>query len=210
VTFTSVTGYSQPVTIEHRVEDMAVVREAQISGEITFTRALTHDYPLTDPPSSFVSSALVAGDLKSRVSVLFDQATWTSLWQDSVISPSATGTFNDVLAPIAVTNAGALTERWALLFTNTTTFQIIGEHVGVIGTASINADCAPLNPATSVPYFTAPALGWGIGWAVGNVLRFNTIGAMTPVWVVRTVQQGQNTGINHSFTLLSRGDVDRT
>jgi hypothetical protein len=41
------------------------------------------------------------------------------------------------------------------------------------------------------------------------MLRFNTVGAMTPVWVVRTIQQGPNTGIQHSFTLLSRGDVDR-
>jgi hypothetical protein len=37
-----VTGYSQPVTIEHRIEDMAVVRDVQINGEISFTRALTH------------------------------------------------------------------------------------------------------------------------------------------------------------------------
>ena len=205
VTFTNVTGYSQPVTIEHRIEDMAVVREAQISGEVTFTRALTHDYPL----GSFLSSALVAGDLKSRVSVLFDQTTWTSVWQDSAIGSIATGTFNDVLAPIVVTNIGAVTERWALIFTNTTTYNVTGEHVGVIGTGTINADLTPINPATSQPYFTVPALGWGLGWATGNVLRFNTIGAMTPVWVVRTVQQGPNTGIEHSFTLLSRGDVDR-
>jgi hypothetical protein len=35
----NVTGYSQPVTIEHRIEDMAVVRDVQINGEISFTRA---------------------------------------------------------------------------------------------------------------------------------------------------------------------------
>lgn len=210
VTFLDVTGYSQPVTVEHRIEDMAVVREAQISGEVTFTRALTHDYPLTVPPTSFVSSALVAGDLYARVSVLFDQATWNGItWLDSVSGAAATGTFNDVLAPIVVTNMGAVTERWALVFTNTTSFNIVGEHVGVIGTGSINTDLAPLNPATGVAYFSLAALGWGIGWSVGNIVRFNTVGAMTPVWVVRTVQQGPNTGTEHSFTLLSRGDVNR-
>jgi len=206
VTFTDVTGYSQPVTIEHRIEDMAVVREAQISGEITFTRALTHAYPL----GSFVSSALMSGDLKARVSVLFDQQTWNgTTWLDAVSGAAATGTYNDILAPITVTNTGAVTERWALVFTNTTSFNVVGEHVGVIGTGTINADLSPLNPATGVPYFVVPALGWGIGWAVGNILRINTVGAMAPVWVVRTVQQGPNTGITHSFTLLSRGDVDR-
>ena len=205
VTFNNVAGYSQPVTIEHRIEDMGVVREAQISGEVTFTRALTHDYPL----GSFLSSALVAGDLKARVSTLFDQTTWTSVWSDSLIGNTATGTYNDVLAPIAVTNIGAQTERWALIFTNTTTFNIVGEHVGVIGTGNVNEVQAPLNPATNAPYFTIPIAGWGIGWSTGNVLRFNTVGAMAPVWVVRTIQQGPNTGTNHSFTILSRGDVDR-
>jgi hypothetical protein len=128
---------------------------------------------------------------------------------DQVSGGDATGTYNDVLAPVVVTNKGAVSERWALRFTNTTTFDVIGEHVGVIGTGSINAVCAPINPATGVPYFTLSALGWGTGWAVGNVLRINTVGAMFPVWVVRTIQQGPNTGTEHSFTLLSRGDVDR-
>lgn len=205
VTFTDVAGYSQPVTIEHRIEDMGVVRDVQISGEVTFTRPLTHDYPL----GSFVSSALVAGDLKSRVSTLFDQTTWGNVWSGSAIGPVATGTYNAVASPLIVTNAGAVTERWALVFTNSTTFQVIGEHVGVIATGSTGTATSPINPVTSQPYFTVPALGWGTGWAAGNALRFDTVGAMAPVWVVRTVQQGPNTGTEHSFTLLSRGDVDR-
>ena len=207
VTITDVTGYSQPVTIEHRIEDMAVVRDVQISGEISFTRALTHAYP---SPGSYVSSALMAGDLKSRVSIFFDQATWDGItWSDTAVGNSATATYNDVLAPVLVTNAGAVTERWALRFTNSTTFDIIGEHVGVVGTGSINTTTAPINPATGVPYFSLDALGWGTGWAAGNLLRLNTVGAMFPVWVVRTVQQGAESVQDDSFTLLVRGDVDR-
>jgi len=49
VTFTDTSGYAQPVTIEHRVEDMAVIRDVQINGDITFTRALTHDLPADRP-----------------------------------------------------------------------------------------------------------------------------------------------------------------
>jgi hypothetical protein len=198
------------VTVEHRIEDMAVVRDMQISGEISFTRALTHDYPLTNPPTSFVSSALVAGDLRSRVSVQFDQATWNGTsWLDAVSGSAATGTFNAALAPIVVTNAGAVSERWAMVFTNNTVFDIVGEHVGVIGSGSINAVCAPINPAAGVPYFSVAAMGWGSGWAVGNVLRFNTVGAMFPVWAVRTIQQGPESVVNDKFTILVRGDVDR-
>jgi hypothetical protein len=205
VTFTNVAGYNQPVTIQHRIEDMVQVSDVQITGELGFTRALTHDYPL----GSFVSSALIGADLKSRVSILFDQLTWNSTWTDALVGNGSLANFNTTLAPIEVTNKGAITERWALQFTNSSTFNIIGEHVGVIGTGSINLDCDPQNPATGTPYFTVPALGWGAGWAVGNVLRFNTVGAMFPIWVVRTIQQGPNTGTEHSFTLLSRGDVDR-
>ena len=204
VTFTDVAGYSQPVTIEHRIEDMAVVREALINGQLSFTRPLTHDYPV----GSYVSSALVAGDKFARTSIVFDQATWTNVWSDEAIGSPATATFNDVAYPIAVTNRGALTERWAVRFTNSTSFEVIGENVGVIATGNTSTDCAPLNPNTSAPYFELPALGWGGGWGTGNVLRFNTIGAEFPVWVVRTVQQGPETVPDDQFTILIRGDVD--
>ena len=59
-----------------------------------------------------------------------------------------------------------------------------------------------------MPYFELDALGWGTGWAAGNCLRINTVGAMVPLWGVRTVQQGPETVTNDTFTLLVRGDVD--
>ena len=77
---------------------------------------------------------------------------------------------------------------------------------GIPGAPQISAAAGSLVAALDAVLVT----GWGSGWAVGNVLRFNTVGAMTPVWVVRTVQQGPNTGTEHSLNLLSRGDVDRT
>ena len=207
VTFTSVSGYVQPVTIEHRIEDMVQVSDVQINGQLAFTRQVTHTYPF---PGSFISSALVGQDLKARVSVLFDQATWDAVtYADSVVGSVAPGTYNDILAPLAVTNKGAVTEKWALRFTNTTTFDVIGEHVGTIFSGTIATDTSPLNPATGSPYFTIKGIGWGSGWAVGNVLRFNTVGALFPVWIVRTIQQGPESVINDKFTILVRGDVDR-
>ncbi len=198
------TGWVQPVTIEHRIEDMAVVRDVQITGDLTFTRPLTHDYPL----GSYVSSALVGGDLFARVSHLFDQQTWGNKWQDTPDGATANATYNATQYPVEVTNAGALTERWAIRFTNTTSFEVFGEHVGVIATGNTSTDLAPLNPATNAPYFTLRALGWGGGWAAGNVLRLNTVGAEMPVWTVRTVQQGPETVTDDTFTILVRGDVD--
>lgn len=205
VTFSNVSGYSQPVTVEHRIEDMAMVAEVQINGSVRLTRQMTHAYP---SPGSYVSSALVAGDLKARVSLVFDQHTWTNAWSDALIGSAATGTFNDIANPIVVTNSGALTERWAVVFTSNTAFQVIGEHVGGIAVGNVNSDCSPLNPASGTPYFAIPAAGWGNNWATGDVLRFNTVGAYFPVWCVRTIQQGPETVPDDTFALLIRGDVD--
>ena len=204
VQFTNVSGYSQPVTVEHRIEDMALVSDAQITGALTFTRPLTHSYPL----GSYVSSALVTGDLKGRISVTFDQQTWGNVWSDVVIGNAAPATFNDAVYPIAVTNIGAISERWAIVFTSSTSFNVVGENVGVVATGNTSTDAAPINPATGAPYFTLPALGWGLGWAAGNVLRFNSVAASFPVWAVRTILQGPETVPNDTFTLLIRGDVD--
>lgn len=206
VTFTNVTGYAQPVTVEHRIEDMAMISDVQINGRVSFTRQITHAYPV---PGSYLSSALIAGDLRARVSLVIDQVTWTGEWSDARIGAAATATFNDIAYPLTVVNRGALTERWAVIFTNSTSFNVVGEHVGVIASGNTSTDCSPLNPATGTPYFTIPALGWGLGWSTGNVLRFNTVGCFFPIWAVRTIQQGPETVIDDSFTLLVRGDVDR-
>lgn len=207
LTFSDVSGMAAPVTIEDRIEDMVVAREVQISGDMSFTRPITHNYPVA---GTFVSSAIEFGDRKARVSLTFDQATWNGVeWANAPTSAVAAATYNATLAPIVVTNIGASTERWGLWFTSATQFRIIGEHVGQIGTGDINTDCSPINPATGQPYFTVKALGWGTGWANGNVLRINTVGALCPLWVVRTTQPGIEAGIDYSFDLLTRGDVDR-
>ncbi|MDO8180149.1 MAG: hypothetical protein Q7T62_18025 [Undibacterium sp.] len=205
VTFANVSGYSQPVRVEHRVEDMSLVSDAQINGSISIAQRLTHDFPI----GSFISSALIVADMKARVPLIFDQATWNSLFTDTQVGSAATATFNDVLAPIAVTNGGAISERWVIRFTNTNSFEVIGEHVGVIATGNTAADCSPINPSHGSAYFSIPAIGWGTGWAAGNVLRFNTVGALYPVWVTRTIQQGPATAQDDAFTILIRGDIDR-
>jgi hypothetical protein len=204
ITFNDIAGYAQPITIEHRIEDMALCSDAQINGELAITRPLTHDFPL----GSLVSSALIMGDLHARVSTFFDQSTWTG-WYDTLQGSVATGTYNQTTYPVAVTNRGAIQERWEILFTNSNTVSVIGETVGqiVTGHAIVN-DLAPINPATGVPYFTIAKEGWGAGWSTGNLLRMNTVAANYPVWVARTVLQGNPTTQSDQFTLGVRGDVD--
>ncbi|MGC8200924.1 hypothetical protein, partial [Salmonella enterica] len=76
----------------------------QISGMLTLTKALSHEFPV----GSIVSSALItaAPGLRSRVSHLFDQNTWTNKWQDTVDGQEALASYNDTISPIVVTNTG--------------------------------------------------------------------------------------------------------
>lgn len=201
-----ITAYTQPFAVEHRIEDMMLCSLADISGQLTFTSKLTHNFPAD---TSFVSSAMPFGDLFARAYNLFEQQTWTSVWQDTIIGTPILAQFNNTLYPLIVTNAGAIKERWLILFTNTTSFRVIGESVGEIATGNTTTTCAPINPATGAPYFSLDPAGWGSAWASGNCLRFATDACGTPFWVVRTVLQGPASIDSDQFTLAFRGDVDR-
>lgn len=107
------------------------------------------------------------------------------------------------------TNKGAIQERWYIQFTGDQSFRCIGEYSGQIGTGTTNADYAPINPVTGVPYFVIKKEGWGAGWANGNVLRLNTIAATYPVWVIRTVKQSEPSVMSDTFQIMLRGDIDR-
>lgn len=207
LTTVDVSAWVQPVTVEHSIEQLARVRDVQINGDVGIVGQLSHDYP----EGSIVASAIaVPGNLRARVAAMWDQYTWDgTTWADSLVGDAATGTYNDALAPVELTNAGALTEKFALRFTNSTSFQCIGEHVGLIGTGDINTDFAPINPISGDPYFTLRALGWGSGWAAGNVLFLHFAGAIYAFAEIRTVQMGPAAGTDYSYEVLGRGDVDR-
>jgi hypothetical protein len=202
----SITSYAQPFTVEHRIEDLLLCSQADISGRLRFTRSLTHNFPAN---TSFVSSALPFGDLFARFYNVVEQQTWTNEWSDRRIGGAMTANFNETDYPIQVTNRGTIKERWAVIFTGSTTFRVVGESVGEIGYGNTSDDCAPTNNATSAPYFVIPALGWGAGWSVGNVLRFNTDACGAPFWIVRTILQGPASVESDKFALAFRGDVDR-
>lgn len=207
VTLTDATGLTGPIRVEHRIEDMALISDVQINGQMTFTRPLTHDYPAL---TTGVSSALVIGDMQARATKPFDQQAWTGEWSDGLIGNPTTAEYNSTTYPVVVDNIGAIQERWALIFTSPTEVRVVGESVGQIATLPIAAEIAPINPNTNQPYFRLSELGWGGGWAAGNVLRFNTIAANYPVWIARTIQQGPASGDSDGFRIQIRGDADAT
>ena len=110
--------------------------------------------------------------------------------------------------PIQVLNRDVITQRWALIFTSSTNFNIVSEELGIIGTGSISTGASVNNPATGQPYFVVSASGFGSGWSTGNVIRFNTVAAGGPVWVGRTVRSGPASEIDDRIRLQARWDKD--
>ncbi|MFW2122482.1 hypothetical protein ACG94O_05765 [Acinetobacter ursingii] len=195
-----------PLIAKYRYQDMGLINDVQIDGRITFTKPVTHNY---DAETSVVGSALVIGDMQSRYTSKFVQGTWNNIWDDVPSGGAISANYNDALYAIKITNKGAIQERWAIVFTDTTTFRCIGEVSGQIATGAINTDFAPINPTTGLPYFTIKKEGWGSGWANGNVLRFNTIACMFPIWCIRCVKQSEPTVLSDQFQIMLRGDIDR-
>ncbi|WP_454752065.1 hypothetical protein [Cupriavidus necator] len=201
----STTGMTAPIYVENRIEDMSLLADVQITGQLTLMRQLTHAYPADE---SRVSSAMIMGDLQARMSLNFTQTTWASAWADAASGGSPSATYNFATYPLLLTDKSCIQERWAIVFTDTINFRVIGESVGQIALGNVNTDCSPTNPSTGQPYFTITALGWGGGWAAGNVLRFNTAAANYPLWLARTVLQSSATGQSDAFRLQIRGDID--
>lgn len=195
-----------PLTAKYRYQDMGLVRDVKINGQVTFTKPLTHNY---DPVNTIVGSVLVIGDMQSRYTRKFVQSTWDNLWKDEAVGAAISANYNDTLYPIEVTNQGNIQERWAIVFTGNSAFRVIGEYSGQIETGVTTEDCSPINPVTNAPYFIIKKEGWGSGWASGNTLRFNTIATNHPIWVIRTVKQSEPTVLSDSFQIMLRGDIDR-
>ena len=200
------TGYTAPYSLRHTVADLGRLVSTDINGLLTFNKQLSHDYPAGE---SFVSGVLYCGTLQARVSNLFEQASWDGVWSDALRGSAPLAQYSDALYPIAVTNAGAYPDRFLIKFTSATAFQVIGEQLGLIAVGDVNTDCAPVNSLTSKVYFTIDQRGWGSGWATGNCLRFNLVGAAYPADVIRAVQPSQPTGQKDNIRLLMIGNPDQ-
>ena len=204
--------YTGPYRVEGWIEDAAMIIDTDISGLITLNMPLAHDYPA----GALCSSALVHGDLYAQPGAMFAQQAWSGVWSDERIGNPILSQYNNLLHPPILTNAASWRERWALLFTSTTSFRVIGETLGDItnnlggaGYHDISHDLAPINPLTGTPYFVLKWQGWGSGWVAGNVLRLDFLKpANFPFWVAMTVKPSQPTEGQDRFRLLLRGGVD--
>jgi hypothetical protein len=184
----------------------------QVAGNrITTPNPLAYDYKAG---GAILTSAIVKGDLYARESGHHTQQAEVSgsawLDDDEYEGLDADGTYNFVDYPLELTNQGATTERWKLTVTATSpvTVDVEGEYLGIIDTdVATTSDISPANPQTGGQYFTLPSEGWGSGWQVGNILRFNTVMAGGPAWITRVINARASDIQDDYATIQSRGDV---
>jgi hypothetical protein len=198
------TGFTAPWVIHHTVADLLRVTDTDINGSLTFMSALTHNYP---SDNSYCSGVLYAGTRQARVSNLFAQSAWDTVWQDTLRGTAPLADYNDALYPIIVTNEGAYPDRILVRFVSATEFQVIGENLGFIATGTTDTNCEPVNLLTGKSYFKIDFRGWGGGWATGNCLRFNLHGAAFPVDLVRAIQPSEPGAGTDCFELLLIGNI---
>jgi hypothetical protein len=184
------TGYVEPLTAVHRIELTRQVNEVQINGLLKLALPLTANFPAE---STYVSTMVEFDDLGARYEYLFSQKTWTNVWSNSRIGDDSIGKYDDVAYPPIVNNGHTISERLAIVFTGSTTYQVISEYRGVVATGSTSANCSVINPFTGQPSITILSAGMSGGWVANNVVRLNAIGAYVPVWLLRAIALSDST-----------------
>lgn len=208
LTINSVVGWPAQVGVRGRAEVYRRVASVRTDGTVRLTTPVGRTFPV----GAALSTALRFSNKAAFVERVFDQQSWDGVtWSDTLVGNTATFTFNTTGHPIQVNNRGTVTERFALKFrADGTTFDCIGEHLGQIGSGSINADFAPGNPQVdNSPYLVVPYLGWGGGQVPGNVLFIHTQGAEMPIGAIRSLSPGSPTTTDYEVVIELRGDRDR-
>jgi hypothetical protein len=221
-------GFTQPMKALHRIEDVVLASDVQITGHISITQPLNRSYP---KDTTQVSSVLPIGTLQSRAYNEFDQAVWSGVWSDTLIgNPVSLANYNFVDFPITVINKSCTKERWLILLKSPTTVDIIGENLGtqVSGISIASGSLGNYSPIDGLwlgdpgftggyiavrnknfanePYWVMSIAGFGAGWALNNCLRFNTDAANYPIWMVRTTLQARETEDKDNYFMQFRGD----
>lgn len=197
--------YTLPLTAVCAWEEENRVTGVDISGRLKLQFAIGRNYP---KEHTFVSSALIGGDLLVRATEPFSQQAWDNVWSDAQRGEPVLARTNVKDYPIKLAGNGAITERWLIKFITATQFELYGERLGLVAQSDTLTDLAPTNPATGKPYFTLKAAAFGGGWSVQNCIRFNTYGTPLPVWILRSVQPSPDKQNGRDgFTACLRGNT---
>lgn len=198
-------GYAMPLSAKLKYEEENRLMGVDISGSLKLQHGLLRDYPVEN---TYVSSAIIGGDLEVRATEPFSQAAWHKKYENTRHGDEILAKLNVKDFPIKLTSRGAINGRWLIEFSSSTQFRLYEERLGLVAESDTLTDLAPINPATDKPFFTLPSLAFGGGWDTRNCIRFNTFTTMMGIWFIRAVQPtADKTSRADKFTACLRGNT---
>jgi hypothetical protein len=143
----------------------------------------------------------------SLVSAVYQQASVAGAWSNLALT-SAAGLFDSAtVGNLVAHNKGAIEQTWTLSFAGANSFNVSGNTVGALpASGTTSADFAPVNPATSTPYFTLKAAGWSGTFQASEGMHFDTHPAAIPIWYRRQVPAGTFSLANDFASLAIHGE----
>lgn len=154
--------------------------------------------------SSALSNTYAAG---SKVASVYAIAASLACAVSNWVETSSAGTYDESGYPVVMNNRGTVEQTWTLTFLTATTFSVVGDTVGSVGSGSTAADFAPNNTNFTKPYFTLEAAGFGGTWAGGDTIVFQTHPISVPVFEIRDVDAATDPFGNDLLTLVFTGEA---
>ncbi|CAM3933114.1 MULTISPECIES: hypothetical protein [Pseudoalteromonas] len=196
-----ISAFSPPFIITAIQSELALI-DAINSNTLSLLTPLSRAYPA----GATVSSVQVLGDFQAQTKDERTLAAWQNNFGDT--GAAASSAINTTQYPIELTNIGAIAQRWAIVFTSTTAYNVIGESVGNIYSGDTLNDCAPINSFAGAPYFILRKEAFGAGLNPGEAFLFETLAASKPTMVTRSVSPGHSEIVRDNSTLSFRGNKD--
>lgn len=196
-----ITAFTAPFIITAIQSELALI-DAIDSNTLSLLTPLGRAYPA----GATVSSVQVLGDFQAQTKGERTLAAWQNNFGDT--GAAASSAINTTQYPIELTNIGAIAQRWAIVFTSTTAYNVIGESVGNIYSGDTLNDCAPINRFAGAPYFILRKVAFGAGLNPGEAFLFETLAASKPIMVTRSVSPGHSEIVRDNSTLSFRGNKD--
>lgn len=176
------------------------------SGRFTTTPTLVDVEVLTVSVSSLevtltfaaIGTAFSAGAL---VSMVYEPASNVT---PSIDNTSYTGGADIDSSNIDTDNQGTIEQTWTLtVLAGATTFSLVGDEVGNVGTGTIGVDFAPTNGDVSLPYLTILSNAFdGLTVAQGDTFTFQSHPAASPIFLFKVNPADAELVSSNNFTAV--------
>ena len=202
----STAGLSSPLSLEVIESEINIISSSS-QYEINLQNPVLRSYKKEH--NAIFGSCLLLGEIRAGLTNSFSMTPWASVFSD-VNTSVMSARYDFANFPIEIYNNQSVTERYAFVFTGSTTFNVVSDGGGVVASGNTSTDFELKNPATGEVIFKILRGGWGTGWSAGNALRINIKGGCEGIWLVRSTQRSEEvTTDGDKFCIMLKGDATK-